>query len=51
LYEKLGTRVKEIEVYKLAKSREKQIRDALHVRCIKYEDKNVLTNDKEIMNR
>jgi len=38
-------------VYKLAKSREKQTRDVLNIKCIKDKDKKVLTNDKEIMNR
>jgi len=51
LYERLGTSEGEIEMYKLAKSREKQIRYILNVRCIRDEDKKVLTNDKEIINR
>ena len=51
LYERLGTKEGEKEVYRLAKEREKQSRDFKNVWCIKAEDRRVLTKEKEVIKR
>jgi len=48
LYQKLGTKEGEKEVFKLAKARERKIRDLSVVRCIKDENGKVLSEDAEI---
>ena len=51
LYERLGTKEGEKEVYRLAKEREKQSRDFRNVWCIKDEDRRVLTKEKKVIKR
>ena len=47
LYERLGTKEGEKEVYRLAKEREKQSRDFRNVWRIKDEDRRVLTKKRK----
>ena len=51
LYESLGTKEGEKEIYKLAKIREKRSRDFQYVWCIKGEDKEVLTRHEDVKKR
>ena len=51
LYERLGTKEEEKEMYRLAKEREKQSRDFRNVWCIKDEDRRVSTKNKEVIKR
>ena len=48
LYDKLGTKDGEKDVYKLAKLRERKTRDFTHIKCIKNEDLRVLVQVEEI---
>jgi len=48
LYQKLGTKEGEKEVFKLARARERKIRDFGVMRCIKDENGKVLSEDAEI---
>ena len=48
LYQKLETKEGENEVFKLARARERRIRDLGVARCIKYENGRVLCEDAEI---
>ena len=51
LYTRLDRKAGEKRVYKLAKIREKKIRDFNQVKCIKSEDSKVLVKDEEIKER
>ena len=51
LYERLGTREGEKEVYKIAKARGQRQKDVGHVRCMKDEQGKVLTSENEIQER
>jgi len=48
LYQKLGTKKGKKEIFKLARVRERKIRDLGVMRCIKDENGKVLTEDAEI---
>ena len=48
LYNNLGTKDGENDVYKLAKLRERKTRDFNHIKCIKNEDSRMLAQEKEI---
>ena len=48
LYDKLGTKDGENDVYKLAKLRERKTRDFNHIKCIKNEDSRVLVQEEKI---
>ena len=51
VYEKMGTREGEKEVYRIAKSRAKSQRDVGYVKCVRGEDGKVLVMDNEIQDR
>ena len=51
LYDKLGTKNGEKDVYKLAKLRERKTRDFNHIKCIKNKDSRVLVQEEEIKER
>ena len=51
LYNRLGTKEGEKDVFKIAKMRERKCRDINHVRCIKSEDETVLVKANEINKR
>jgi hypothetical protein len=51
LYRKLDTKEGENDVYKMAKLRERKIRDFNQVKCIKDETNRLLVKDEEIKNR
>jgi hypothetical protein len=50
LYQRLGTKEGE-DIYRMAKSRERKMRDIVQVKCIKDETEWLLTNDEDIKNR
>jgi len=51
LYQKLGTKEGDKDVFKLARDREKKTRDLGNVRCIKGEDGKVLVEEARIRER
>jgi hypothetical protein len=51
LYQRLGTKVGENDIYRMAKSRERKTRDIIQVKCIKDETERLLTKDEDIKNR
>ena len=51
LYDKLGTKDRENDVYTLAKLRVRKTRDFNHIKCIKNEDSRVLVQEEEIKER
>jgi hypothetical protein len=51
LYQWLGTKEGEKDIYRMAKSRERKTRDIIQVKCIKDETERLLTNDEDIKNR
>jgi len=51
LYQRLGTKEGEKDIYKMAKSRERRTRDIIQVKCIKDETERLLVKDNEIKNR
>jgi hypothetical protein len=51
LYQRLGTKEGEKDIYRMAKSRERKTRDIIEVKCIKDETKRLLTKDEDIKNR
>jgi hypothetical protein len=51
LYQRLGMKEGENDIYKMARSRERKTRDIIQVKCIKDETERVLTKDKYIKNR
>jgi hypothetical protein len=50
LYQWLGTKKGE-DIYRMAKSRERKMRDIIQVKCIKDVIERLLTKDKDINNR
>jgi hypothetical protein len=51
LYQWLGTKEGEKDIYRMAKSRERKTRDIIQVKCIKDETGRLLTKDEDIKNR
>jgi hypothetical protein len=51
LYQRLGMKEGEKDIYRMAKSRERKTRDIIHVKCIKDETERLLTKDEDIKNR
>jgi hypothetical protein len=51
LYQWLGTKEWEKNIYRMAKSRERKTRDIIQVKCIKDETERLLTKDEDIKNR
>jgi hypothetical protein len=51
LYQQLGTKEGEKDIYRIAKSRERKMRDIIQVKCIKDEKERLLTKDEDIKNR
>jgi hypothetical protein len=51
LYQRLGTKEGEKDIYRMAKSRERKMRDIIQVKCIKDETERLLTKDEDIKNR
>jgi hypothetical protein len=51
LYQRLGTKEGENDIYRMTKSREGKTRDIIQVKCIKDETKQLLTKDEDIKNR
>jgi hypothetical protein len=47
----LGTKEWEKDIYRMAKSRERKMRDIIKVKCIKDVIERLLTKDKDIKNR
>jgi hypothetical protein len=51
LYQRLGTKEGETDIYRMAKSRERKTRDIIQVKCIKDKTERLLTKDENIKNR
>jgi hypothetical protein len=51
LYQRLGTKKGEKDIYRMAKSSERKMRDIIQVKCIKDETERLLTKDEDIKNR
>jgi hypothetical protein len=51
LYQRLGTKEGEKDIYTMAKSRERKTRGIIQLRCIKDATERLLTNDKDIKNK
>jgi hypothetical protein len=51
LYQRLGTKEGEKDIYRMAKSRERKTRDIIQVKCIKDVTEQLLTKDEDIKNR
>jgi hypothetical protein len=51
LYQQLGTKEGEKDIYRMAKSRERKMRDIIQVKCIKDETERLLTKHEDIKNR
>jgi hypothetical protein len=51
LYQQLGTKEGENDIYKMVKSRERKMRDIIQVKCIKDETERLLTKDEDIKNK
>jgi hypothetical protein len=51
LYQQLSTKEGEKDIYRMAKSRERKMRDIIQVKCIKNETERLLTKDEDIKNR
>ena len=51
MYKRLDTKEGELDIYKLARAREKKTRDLNQVRCIKDEDGNVLATENAVKDR
>jgi hypothetical protein len=51
LYQRLGTKEGEKDIYRMAKSRERKTRDIIQVKCIKDATEQLLTKDEDIKNR
>jgi hypothetical protein len=50
LYQLLGTKEWENDIYRMVKSRERKTRDIIQVKCIKNETERLLTKDEDIKN-
>ena len=51
MYKRLDTKEGELDIYKLAKAREKKTRDLNQVRCIKDENGKVLATENAVKDR
>jgi hypothetical protein len=51
LYQRLDTKEGEKDIYRMAKSKERKMRDIIQVKCIKDETERLLTKDEDIKNR
>jgi hypothetical protein len=51
LYQQLGTKEGANDIYRMAKSRERKMRDIIQVKCIKDATERLLTKDEDIKNR
>jgi hypothetical protein len=51
LYQRLGTKEGEKDIYRMAKTQERKTRDIIQVKCIKDVTKQLLTKDKDIKNK
>ena len=51
VYEKLDTKEVEKDIYRIARIRERKIRDLCTVRCVKDENQKVLVRDEKIKER
>jgi hypothetical protein len=51
LYQRLGMKEGEKNIYKMAKNRERKTRDIIQVKCIKDETERLLIKDEDIKNR
>jgi hypothetical protein len=51
LYQRLGMKEGEKDIYRMAKSRESKTRDIIQVKCIKDATERLLTKDEDIKNR
>jgi hypothetical protein len=51
LYQRLGTKEGEKDIYRMVKNRERKTRNIIQVKCIKDETKRLLTKDDDIKNR
>jgi hypothetical protein len=51
LYQWLGTKEGEKDIYRMAKSRERKMRDIIQIKYIKDETERLLSRDKDIKNR
>jgi hypothetical protein len=51
LYQRLGTKEGEKNIYRMTKSRERKTRDIIHVKCTKDVTEWLLTKDEDIKNR
>jgi len=51
LYDRLETKEREKEIYRLAKIREKRSKDFLKVWCVKSDDKRVLKKEEDVKKR
>jgi hypothetical protein len=51
LYQRLGTKEGEKDIYRMAKSRERKMRDIIQVKYIKDAAERLLTKDEDIKNR
>jgi hypothetical protein len=51
LYQRLGMKEGENDIYRMAKSRERNTRDIIQVKCIKDEIERLLTKDEDINKR
>ncbi|TQD77544.1 hypothetical protein C1H46_036898 [Malus baccata] len=51
MYKRLDTKEGELDIYKLARAREKKTRDLNQVRCIKDEDGKVLDTENVVKDR
>jgi hypothetical protein len=51
LYQRLGTKEWEKDIYRMAKSRERKTRNIILVKCIKDATERLVTKDEDIKNR
>jgi hypothetical protein len=51
LYQRLGMKEGEKDIYRMAKSRERKTRDIIQVKCINDATERLLTKDEDIKNR
>jgi hypothetical protein len=51
LYQRLGTKEGEKDIYRMAKNRERETSDIIQVKCIKDETEQLLTKDEDMKNR
>jgi hypothetical protein len=51
LYQRVGTKEGEKDIYRITKSRERKMRDIIQVKCIKDATERFLTKDEDIKNR